>query len=195
MSYKGLDVARNAESPHLGGNVKAGDPYTYCPTVWDYIISRFCVNSVLDLGSGSGNASHYFYQKGLKVVAIEGFQENVEKSLYPAIMHDLTTSPVRTVVDFVHCQEVVEHIEEEHLDNLLESLLCGKYILITHAVPGQLGHHHVNLQNSEYWVDHLAEKGCTLLEEDTDRIRKFAADDRAIYVAKSGMIFANNHRF
>ena len=31
--------------------------------------------------------------------------------------HDLTKGPVVARVDLVHCQEVVEHIEERYLDN------------------------------------------------------------------------------
>ncbi|MBB6146847.1 hypothetical protein HNQ77_004828 [Silvibacterium bohemicum] len=137
MSYKSLVKNINVDTPHLGGNVKVGDPYTYCPSVWDYVISRFGIDSVLDLGSGCGNASHYFCRKGLKVVAVEGLSDNIRLSLYPAIMHDLVNGPVHTRVDLVHCQEVVEHIEEKYIDSLLASLLTGKFVLMTHAVPGQ----------------------------------------------------------
>jgi hypothetical protein len=28
--------------------------------MWDYVIERFCIASVLDLGSGIGNASYWF---------------------------------------------------------------------------------------------------------------------------------------
>jgi SAM-dependent methyltransferase len=174
--------------------VTVGDPFTYCPTVWDYVISRFCIGSVLDLGSGCGNASTYFHRKGLSVLAVDGLAENVEKSLYPAILIDVTKMPIRTRVDLVYCQEVVEHIEEKYLDNLLASLLNGKFVLMTHALPGQPGYHHVNEQPSEYWIKHLEQRGCDLLEEDTARIRKFAELDNAPYMARSGMIFSNNSR-
>jgi len=194
MTYNGLINASNPEVPHLGGSVIAGDPYTYCPSVWDYAISRFAIESVLDLGSGSGNASHYFYKKNLKVLAVEGLRENVDRSLYPAIMHDLTKGAVHTKADLVHCHEVVEHIEEQFLENLLDSLTCGKYILMTHAVPNQDGHHHVNCQPSSYWIAHLARKNCVLLEGDSIRIRKLAEKDGAIYMANTGMIFHNTSR-
>jgi len=68
---------------------------------------------------------------------------SVEVSLYPAIQHDLTKGAVFARVDLVLCQEVVEHIEEKYLENLLDSFATGKYVLMTHAVPGQGGHHHV----------------------------------------------------
>jgi hypothetical protein len=101
MSYLGLEHTHSPDLPHLGGSVKHGDPFTYCPTVWDYVINRFGVESVLDLGSGSGNASHYFHAKGLKVIAVDGYAPSVDQSIYPAIRHDLTSGPVHTKVDLV----------------------------------------------------------------------------------------------
>ena len=91
---------------------------------------------------------------------------------------DATGEPVfpnRARVDLVHCQEVVEHIEERYLDNLLESMCAGRFILMTNALPGQGGHHHVNEQPTEYWIHHLAERGCQVMVEDTKRVRKLAA--------------------
>ncbi|NTF59362.1 class I SAM-dependent methyltransferase [Agrobacterium rhizogenes] len=177
--------------PHLGGNIKFGDPYTSCPTVWDYLLSRFGTQSVLDIGSGTGNASDFFYRKGVKVIAIDGLQENIDKSIYPTVLHDLTVAPVRCKVDLVYCQEVVEHIEEKYLDNILKSLCCGKIIVMTHALPGQEGYHHVNLQPPQYWIDHLQNLGCYVLAEDTNRIRLLAERDGAIYMKETGLVFAN----
>ncbi|WP_338831771.1 class I SAM-dependent methyltransferase [Bradyrhizobium sp. 27S5] len=187
ITYRGLQNAADQNTPHLGGSIKAGDPFTYCPLVWDYVISRFCIQSVLDLGSGCGNAAHYFHKAGLRVLATDGFPESVEKSTYPAFQQDITQAPIVTRTDLVHCQEVVEHIDERYLENVLLSLTCGKYILMTHAVPGQIGYHHVNLQTSEYWIDHLHRKGCEYLEADTRRIRNLAEKDGAAYMQQSGL--------
>src|ERR1039458_2261221 len=104
------------ETPHLGGNIRMGDPETYSPTVWDYVIGRFGLESVMDLGSGVGNAPAYFRRKGLRVVAVDGLEENIDTAIFPTVLHDLTQGPMRTRVDLVHCQEVVEHIEEQYLD-------------------------------------------------------------------------------
>ena len=194
MSYQGLEAAQSSETPHLGGNITVGDPFTFSPSVWKYVIARFCIRSVMDLGSGCGNASFFFHQEGLQVLAVDGFEGNVRNSLYPAIMLDLTVSPIHTSVDLVHCQEVVEHIEETFLENVLSSLTTGKYILMTHALPGQGGHHHVNLQHPAYWLDHMSRRGCDFLVEDTSRIRKLAEIDDARYLAQTGLLFANKAR-
>ncbi len=194
MSYIGLNVVENIDVPHLGGNMLQGDPYTHSPRVWDYIIKRFGVSSVLDLGSGMGYSSQYFHNSGLKVLAVDGMAENCNKAIYPTLQLDLTKSGALARVDLVHCQEVVEHIEEEYLDNLLSSLACGRIILITHALPGQGGHHHVNCQPSEYWIENLLRYNCHHLVEDTRRVRHLAQKDEASYLAQSGLVFANKNR-
>jgi SAM-dependent methyltransferase len=194
MSYKGLETAANEAAPHLGGNIKLGDPYTYCPSVWDYLILRFGIESAMDLGSGTGIAASYLSKKGVRVIAIDGFEENAVRSVYPTVVHDLTTGPVVTRVDLVHCQEVAEHIEEKFLDNLLDSLLTGRVVALTHAFPGQDGYHHVNLQPREYWVSHMAQRGAVLLEEDTRRVQELAKRDGAPYMAASGLVFGNQRR-
>jgi hypothetical protein len=110
------------------------------------------------------------------------------------VQHDLIERPFKTKVDLVHCQEVVEHIEEQYVGNVIETFCCGRVIVMTHAVPGQIGYHHVNLKPSEYWVHLMAQAQCRLLEEDTRRVREFARRDSANYLALTGMVFANDRR-
>jgi SAM-dependent methyltransferase len=194
MNYAGLHEARSAAAPHLGGNLKEGDPWSFCPTVWDYVIGRFAIESVLDIGSGAGHAAAWFHRKGLRVIAVDGLLENVHASAYPATCHDITVAPVVARVDLVHCQEFVEHIEEQYIGNLLASLTAGRVILMTHALPGQNGYHHVNERPMEYWVGHLHRSGCALLREDTNRVRALASRDGADYMARTALVFSNTAR-
>jgi SAM-dependent methyltransferase len=187
--YSGITFVNSQDEPHLGGNVLEGDPYTFCPRVWSYVIERFAISSVLDLGSGVGHAADFFYRKGLRTIAADGLWDNVKMALYPTLCHDLTKSPLRTVVDLVHCQEVGEHIDESFLENVLQTLCCGQIILMTHASPGQGGHHHVNEKSDRYWVKHLSRRGYNLLPEDTKRIRIIAKNERAAYMHATGLIF------
>lgn len=195
MASHAFRMVTSGDAPHLGGNVRFGDPDTYCPTVWNYVIDRFGISSVMDLGSGVGNAAEYFFRKGLRVIAVDGMAYNVKVAIYPTVLHDLTQSAFNTTVDLVHCQEVVEHIDEAYLDNLIASLMCGRYILMTHAVPGQGGHHHVNCQPAEYWIEQMERRGCQTLHADSARIKRFAEADSAIYMAATGLLFANGARF
>ena len=194
MTYSGLHTANDPALPHLGGNVRGGDPFTWCPSVWRYVIDRFAIGSVLDFGSGSGTAAAFFHKQGLRVSAVDGLDENVANAVFPTIKHDVTLSPLISRFDLVHCQEVVEHIAEAYLGNLLDTLACGKVVLMTHALPGQMGHHHVNLQPPEYWHYHMSTRGFSVLEEDTRRIRSLAASENAAYMSQSGLVFGNSQR-
>lgn len=186
-----MNYVSDTQHPHLGGNLAPGDSWTYCPSVWDYVIERFAIRSVLDLGCGRGYSSQYFYRSGCSVVAVDGLRDNVRNAVYPAVCQDLTVAPVYAPVDLVHCHEVVEHIEEQYLGNLLASLMNGRIIIMTNGLPDQPGYHHVNLQETQYWIDHLSARGCQYLEDDTQRIRKLAGQDQAWHMARSGTVFFN----
>jgi hypothetical protein len=194
ITYSGLNAVTSPHASHLGGNIAQGDPFTFAPSVWDYLIRRFGIASVLDVGAGMGFAADYFHKAGLKVLAVDGMLENCTHAIYPTLQADLTQSKVLAKVDLVHCQEVVEHIEEAHLDNLLSTLTCGRIIVMTNALPGQGGHHHVNEQPTEYWIEHLRRYHCEVLVEDTQRIRRLAQQDGAHYLAQTGLVLANKMR-
>lgn len=179
----------NENAPHLGGNVWIGDPWTFAPKVWKYLIDRFAASSVLDVGSGRGHAAKWFYDNGCKVVAMDGEAINVYNSFYPTIMHDLTKAAFYCPVDLVHCQEVVEHIEESYQHFLMSTLANGSIVFMTHAEPNQPGHHHVNCKPQSYWVSALDYYGFNFLGEDTMRIRKIAASEEAHHIVRSGLVF------
>lgn len=180
-------------TPYLGGNIAEGDPLTYSPRVWDYLIDRFALRSVMDLGSGIGYAARYFHRHGIETIAVDGLTSNVDNAVFPTIQVDLTRTSVRCRVDLVHCQEVAEHIAPEHVGKFLASLACGRFVVMSHGTPGQAGHHHVNLQEWDYWSRHMEARGYHLLPEDTQRVRNLAKTDGAHHLARSGLVFARNY--
>jgi hypothetical protein len=92
-------------------------------------------------------------------------------------------------VDLVLCVEVVEHIEERFLSSLLQTLQNGRVIAMTHAIPGQIGHHHVNCQPSSYWIEKLDGVGYSLSPEN-DIYRGIAdAEPGYKYFSDSGLVF------
>lgn len=178
--------------PHLGGNFADGDSHCWCPSSWNYIIDKYQIKSIMDVGSGCGHAAKFFADKGLETIAVEGLESNVKNAIYPTILHDLTSGPYKKDVDMTNCIEVVEHIEEKFIDNLMTTLCQGIYSLITHAVPGQKGYHHVNCQPSEYWVEQFVKRGYSLLEEDSKILRQLAHQDGGTHIARNGMLFKRN---
>jgi len=92
-------------------------------------------------------------------------------------------------VNLVWSCEVAEHIEEQFVDNYLASIANGKVIAMTHATPQQGGHHHVNCQPPEYWIEKLDDRGY-YLSEDNEEIRKIASrEDSWNYFQSTGLVF------
>ena len=184
---KKIDYVVDPNKPHLGGNFAVLNPATFCPESWSYVIRKYNIRSVLDVGSGQGHAPRWFADQGLTAYAVEGLKENVDHAIYPTDLFDLTEGAYVKDVDMVNCIEVVEHIEERYLDNLLTTICAGRYLFMTHAVPGQKGYHHVNCQPTSYWEEHLAARGFRPSPEDTAEIQRLAANSK--HIRETGMLF------
>lgn len=124
-------------------------------------------------------------------MAVDGSVNNLYSQVFPIYLHDIRIMPVNCDVDLVWCQEVVEHIEETYVSNLIESLACGRTIVMTHAAPGQPGHHHVNCQPPEYWIEKVTARGYDYFEDDTKRVRMLASMDSAHHAHRSALVFGS----
>jgi SAM-dependent methyltransferase len=182
-----LTVVLDENNPHLGGNSVECNPNTFSPDSWNYVIKKYGIKSVLDVGSGYGHAAKWFADRGLESFAIEGLQKNVDNAIHPTVKIDLTENSYKLKVDMVHCVEVVEHVDEKYVHNVLDTLCNGKFIFMTHGLPGQKGHHHVNNQPTLYWINHLSSKGYEYLEEDSMEIRKLSGTGK--HIRESGLLF------
>jgi hypothetical protein len=172
----------------LGGNIRHGDIHTWCPALWRYLVERFGIRSVLDVGCGEGHAVLFFHRLGLFAHGIDGLALNVARAVVPIAQHDLTASRYIMPVDLVWSCEVAEHIDPT-VGHYVGTLTNGRVVAMTHAVPGQDGHHHVNCQPDEYWIAQLASCGYRL-SDDTRILREIAGKDHAWnHFARSGLVF------
>ena len=166
-----------------------GDPDTYHPALWSYVAQRFAIRSMLDVGCGEGHCVRHFAGLGVRAFGFDGLRSNVERGVFPIRHHDLRRGALIKAVDLVHCCELVEHIDERYLPNLLRTLANGRVIVMTHALPGQTGHHHVNCRPSSYWISHLARYGYRYLERETNEGKaRIVADGAWTYFLQSGLI-------
>ena len=80
-------------------------------------------------------------------------------------------------------------ISSEVISNgtFLSSFAFCKYVAMTHAVPGQGGHHHVNCQPREYWIEHMARFGFEFDEEITNELKELA--DEGTHYKSTGLFF------
>lgn len=92
-------------------------------------------------------------------------------------------------VDLVISIEVAEHIAEEFVDHYLDTLANGRIVCMTAALPDQDGHHHVNCQPSQYWIEKMTTRGY-MISHENDIYREICATDTGFkYFMTSGLIF------
>lgn len=189
----GLNV--DEEQPHLGGYVPGGDPMSYYPGMWAWLCALEEIGSVLDVGCGDGRAVDWFSEhlgRG-NAYGVDGLATRPDEAWFS--QHDYTQGPYVPwggEFDLVWSCEFVEHVAEQHVPAFLSSFAAArKIIAMTHAVPGQGGHHHVNCRESDYWIGALAGIGFKLDETMTYRARTQAFYDTGPdgYFVRTGLIF------
>jgi SAM-dependent methyltransferase len=180
---------------HLGGYVAGGDPGTWCPALWSYLVRKYDIRSVLDMGCGEGHAANFFRSLGCDVMGVDGCEQAIRDSAIPDAvrLHDFCHGPFQPGrrFDLVWSCEFLEHIDEEYLPNVLATLLLAdKLIAVTHAFPGQPGHHHVNCRTSAYWIEVCERVGLDCRLNDSLAARRATLGDyhRLNHFARSGLI-------
>ena len=112
------------------------------------------------------------------VVSVDGSEKVKEVSLVPDnfILNDYEKGSAITdnKFDLAWSCEFVEHVYEEFMPNFISDFQKCKYVAMTFAYPGQGGHHHVNENTQEYWLNVMQENGFTFLEEETNILRSLA---------------------
>ena len=181
---------------HLGGYVPGGDKWTWFPNLWTWFVHSFEIKSVLDIGCGEGHSTKFFHDLGCDVLGIEGSSQAIKDSVIPEMIkkYDFCDGPYipDKTYDLIWCCEFVEHVEEKYLSNFLKTFESGKYLLLTHATPGQGGYHHVNEQSFVYWLQYLQNIGFKLLPEVTLLAREKSID---YFFLRSGLVLFNSKKF
>jgi len=152
-------MKKSKETSHLGGYFIEGDPNTWMPDIWGFLLLTYDIRSVVDIGCGTGVNLSWFNSMNVDSLGIEGDQYAIDNSKIKNLLvqHDFSIGPYVPNIKFDLCisTEFVEHVESIYEKNWLTVVDCCKYFLMCHAVPGQGGHHHVNEQPSEYWIEKL----------------------------------------
>jgi SAM-dependent methyltransferase len=178
------------EQPHLGGYIVGGDPATYYPQLWEWLVREQGVRSVIDVGCGEGHAGRHFGLFGCRMLNIDGIDQ---PGLADFWRFDFTDGPFPGVgtFDLAWSCEFVEHVEERYIANFLAAFMNAKMVAMTHAEPEQPGHHHVNCRTADYWIGALAAAGFRYDAETTGHARLMAGMNRnpINHFARSGLVF------
>jgi hypothetical protein len=202
---------------HLGGFVAAdeeypnGDPLTYTPRVWEYLMQRYRPSRIMDVGCGQGHAVKWFigrckelygevpmwFPPAFYVHGVEGSITGIDSAVVHRLylLHcDFTQDSVvpNGALDLVWSCEFVEHVAKEYMNNFLQLFGRANVVAMTHAFPGQPGHHHVNCQETAYWVEKMQALGFHLNREATAESRDLAEPS---HWQRSGLIFEKADRF
>jgi SAM-dependent methyltransferase len=175
----------NSLPPHLGGHYNE----THLDNgVLDYMIKKYKIESYLDVGCGPGGMLELAASKGLRVLGVDGDFTLTHSN--PVIIHDYTTGPAPIEGEFDLCWscEFLEHVDAKYIPNFMNSFQKAKYVIATHALPGQGGHHHVNEQLYGYWVDTFANYGFKFSAVESLSLRE-ASTMPAAHFKRSGLFF------
>lgn len=157
------------------------------------MMKEYNCKSLLDIGCGPGWQVDVAKDLGYQSYGIDGDWTVLPKK--PNFwLHDFTEGPVEHEAneryDLAWSVEFLEHIEEQYLPNVMESFRLCKYAIVTHAVPGQNGHHHVNLQEKQYWVDKFGEYDMLINEELTTKVKEASLMHKP-FIKRTGLVFVN----
>lgn len=160
----------------------------------DYLIKTFDVKSMIDIGCGPGGMVKLAKDKGLKILGVDGDDKVERDEAVQSLItiHDYAKGPFvpTETFDLAWSVEFVEHVDKQYMQHFLETFKHCKYVAMTHALPGQPGHHHVNCMPIEYWCGALEAVGFMVMVDETNEMRKVSTM-RERYIRQQGYIFKN----
>ena len=154
--------------------------------------------TLLDIGCGPGGMVQLAEQMGFDSFGIDGDYTLDRYNDSKFLIHDFTNgpAPLERKFDIGWCVEFVEHVYEEYIPNYVQAMQQCKNLVMTHAVVGQTGYHHVNCQDPPYWIDTMKKYGFTLDKDKTNIIRKVTTmgkKKKHRFLEKTGMYFVNEN--
>lgn len=122
------------------------------------------VNSVADVGGGTGAWLSQFHKAGVQALRLfdsRAVERHllVPRSCFTAV--DLERElPPKERFDLVVCVECAEHLRPERAQPLVDWLTSAANIVVfSAAIPGQGGKAHIHEQYPRYWADRFSQRG------------------------------------
>jgi len=173
---------------HLGGHGNV----THIDTgLIEYARDVLKCKSMLDIGCGPGGMVYEARRLGLDARGVDG--DFVTKREKPELfeIHDFTKGKLENIkVDFdmIWCCEFIEHVEKEYEDNWMSLMQKGKYVFVTYSEPGKPGHHHVNCEPLDYWIELYKRYGFNYRDDITKQTKELSTMKREFW-KETGLVF------
>lgn len=144
---------------------------------------------MMDVGCGTGGMLEIAEMRGVSAFGIDG-DYTLDYGELNVMIHDFTKgpAPLDDYFDLCWSVEFLEHVEAKYIPNYMEAFMQCRYVVVTAAPPGWGGHHHVNEQPQEYWVDKFSEYGFDIDEEETEAIRRESTMQKG-FLGRTGMFY------
>ncbi len=157
------------------------------------------IESFIDIGCGPGGMVELAKSKGLHALGVDGDYTLTRFDPDYFVIHDYTKgSPAldKQYYDVAWSVEFLEHVEEQYMPNYMDTFKRAKTAVVTYAPPGWNGHHHVNLQEEDYWIAKFKEYGFELNEKKTTFLRNASTlnlgkKGKKAFVKNRGLYFNN----
>ena len=156
--------------------------------------------SYLDVGCGPGGMVLLAKKLGFDSLGVDGDYtlKRGKKNINNFILHDYSKGPLELekIFDVCWSVEFVEHVYEEYIPNYVKTIQSAKHLVMSHAPKGAPGYHHVNCQDSPYWISKMKEFG---FEYDADMTKKLRSvttmgkKKKHRFIEKTGLFFINEN--
>lgn len=176
-----------------------------------YLKEAFDIKSMLDIGCGPGWMIQFAQQHGVRAIGIDGDFTIKYPTDVKVLVHDFTKGPAdmesyfiglvgpgadydysAVSFDLAWSVEFLEHVEEQYIPNFMKAFQRSGRVIVTAAPPGWNGHHHVNCQPQEYWVEKFKEYGFSYDDAISKKVREVSTMTKG-FLQRTGMFFTNEN--
>jgi SAM-dependent methyltransferase len=148
-----------------------------CETIIKVLQSNKIIEC-LDIGCGLATYTKALRLSGIDCVGFDIAPNTLQNTQGRGFYADLRdTLPQALGKDCVMCLEVGEHIEKKFETTVFDNLqrLTKRLLILSWAVPGQVGEGHVNCQTNAYVIDKIEKRGFAHWQDASAVLRQVAS--------------------
>jgi len=149
-------------------------------SIANLIFETYQPKTIVEFGCGPGHLTRELDKLNINVTAIDGFSspdfKNTQRITFSKV--DLNDEKALELFladkkfDLAVCTEVGEHLNPVSSEHLIRYLTqSAPVVIFSAAVPGQLGHGHINCQPRELWHDLFSNNGFRLIDSLRQKLR------------------------